>query len=105
MAPPNREELIQLCEDGIVPEEHWHDRDSEGAQRQLGEAWALLKAGCEFEVLSDRSDEDTWWVTIRSKGFQYFELGEDAGKLEDTRYIPTRARLDKATEVVRRDWY
>lgn len=102
-----REELIDLCEQGIVPQDYWHDRDSQGAQASLGKAWALLKAGCDFSLSdSPRSDADTWWIRIRSEGFTYFEwrgLEPDERILEnDLFYIPTSARLDRANGE---DWY
>lgn len=103
----SRKELISLCEDSIRPESVWHDRDSEQAHRQVGEAWALLKAGCEFKVLDEStrvdslvSDDRTIWVEIRSKGFAHFDWG--GPYREDTRYIPTRERLDNVGD---RDWY
>lgn len=97
---PTREQLIELCERGIVPESEWRNRDSSGAQQQLGKAWALLRAGCAFRVAdSPRSDANTWWIEFTFKGFNYFEVGELE---EDTRYIPTAARLDAHGGS---DWY
>lgn len=105
----SRDELVALCEAGIVPEEKWSNRDSYSSQTKLGMAWALLKAGCDFKVLyadpespswSLGTDEDTIWIEIYSKGFHYFEWGE--GKEEDTFYIPTRKRLKSRKG---RDWY
>lgn len=96
-----REQLIELCEAGLRPQEVWTDRDSEGAQRQLGEAAVLLKAGCTFVIEKDDpvTDDRTIWVRAWSEGFQYFEIGERRKSLF---YIPTRARLD---EVGKKDWY
>ena len=45
-----REELVALCERARVPQDKWQNRDSERAQRQIGEAWVLLSAGCEFKI-------------------------------------------------------
>lgn len=99
-----RDELIALCEAASRSESAWHDRDSARAQRQIGEAWALLRAGCEFSI--DETMEDfggkTIWIRIVSKGFQFFEWGDDEFKDKDTFYIPTRHRLDEAGEG---DWY
>lgn len=110
-----REQLIGLCEQARCPEERWSDRDSASAQRQLGEAWALLSAGCTFLVLPNRgrpephsshlvTDEQTIWVSIESKGFNYFEGDSDGlGPLdEDSFYLPTDARLSAADGE---DWY
>lgn len=101
-----RDILLNICRQAFVPEDRWHDRDSAGAQRQLGECYALLKAGCRFEVRTDMDaeggalDKDrTIWVRIWSKGFGYFEVG----KLdEETYYLPAQARLDA---VAGKDWY
>lgn len=100
----SREHLIELCTDGVVPQGQWSNRDTAGAQRQLGEARALLAAGCEFHVIhrgSLTSDEKTIWVEITWNGFSYFEYGGNATD-DDTFYIPTRARLDA---VAGGDWY
>lgn len=100
-----REDLIALCEDGVRPERVWSNRDSQGAHAKLGEAWALLKAGCEFHVHGEGDDpapdEETIWLTIRSRGFQAFELGSEYMD-EDLYYLPTRERLECVGE---RDWY
>ena len=95
---PTREELIQLCTDGVVPHDKWRNRDSAGAQIQLGQARALLAAGCDFRVLRGSnylsSNDRTWWLWIEWHGFDYFEWG--VGTDDDTFYLPTRARLDRA---------
>jgi len=101
MSEPSRDELIAICEAATVPQEHWNDRDSASAQRQVGEAWALLKAGCAFRV--DPSMDDfrgrTIWLEIKSEGFDHKEYGE----LDiSTFYLPSRQRLDEANG---KDWY
>lgn len=109
MTDYSREDLIKLCEDSIRPESAWDNRDSEMAHRQVGEAWALLKARCEFRVLREdggrtgslHTDDDTVWIEIDSKGFQWFELGDEHART-DHFYIPTRKRLEAHGE---RDWY
>lgn len=96
-----REHLIDLCERGIVPELEWNDRDSAGAQQQLGKAWALLKAGCEFRVASDpKSTADTLWIEVTCRGFGYFDW--DGEPDVERFYIPTDLRLRKRAG---RDWY
>ena len=98
-----REELIGCCMAASVPESQWHDRDSAGAQRQVGEAWSLLRAGCGFALSeSPASSDETWWVDITFRGFMTFEVGEDDVTETDLFYIPTRQRLDEAAG---RDWY
>lgn len=97
-----REHLIAIAEAAIVPESQWHDRDSQGAQKQVGECWALLRAGCEFRLSTIEpcvTDERTIWLEIDSVGFSYFEEGE---RSEDTFYLPTRASLAAANG---KDWY
>lgn len=107
----NREELMQLCLDGIVAEQYWSDRDSAKAMMQLGQAYALLKAGCNFDILRKSpetdpaksplvTDDKTIWISVQYKGFDYFE---ESVYSHDTFYIPTRARLNAA--MVQRDWY
>lgn len=109
-----REDLLKICEQAFVPESKWHDRDSESSQCNLGECYALLKAGCEFEIVYDDdicgTDEHTIWLYIYSKGFTYFEYCD----LEETDewnkrykekhhyYLPTLKRLEEANGG---DWY
>lgn len=101
----DRESLIALCSLASVPEKKWRNRDSQGAQRQLGECMMLLKAGCAFRVCRApgdepcKSDERTIWVEVTSKGFDYFEVSE---RSVDTFYIPTPKRLE---ERAGDDWY
>jgi len=97
----SREDLIALCERGRVPQDSWRNRDSAAAQRQLGEAWALLSAGCDFTIDAD-SDAQTWWVTITYEGFAFHEDGDPDSRETDTAYIPTAALLDR---VNGEDWY
>ena len=100
---PSREDLIAICERASVPQERWRDRDSSGAQLQIGQAYALLKAGCEFRVLRGgtlNSDARTWWLEITWRGFAYFDWG--GPEETETFYLPTAALL---AEVDGRDWY
>ena len=100
-----REKLIEICEKATVKESDWNNRDSADAQRQLGEAWALLKAGCEFFVRTSgncATDTKTIWIEIESLGFKYFECGSTNSKDSETYYLPTEERLaDRAGK----DWY
>lgn len=100
-----RQDLIKLCEDGVVAHKRWDDRYSAETQRQLGEVWALLKAGCDFEILHEKggldTDADTVWVEITLTDFMGFELGVDNNAKEHF-YIPTRERLNKNKGM---DWY
>lgn len=106
-----REDLIKICEQAFVPENKWHDRDSESSQRKLGECYVLLKAGCDFKVTYEDedsmcvTDENTIWLYVYSKGFCWFEdFGEDRdySKEKHHYYLPTQKRLD---EVNGGDWY
>lgn len=100
-----RDDLIAICEQAIRPQTCWRDRDSQGAQRQVGEAWALLRAGCEFEIdhTMGTFNGSTVWVAITSHGFNWFEEGADEEFLSrDTFYLPSRARLAASED---RDWY
>jgi hypothetical protein len=100
---PSRQELRAICAKALdTPESAWSNRDSYAATKQLGEAYALLSAGC--EILSIERDDKlhTWWVTIASKGFNYFEgtvdgMGE---KDEDRFYVPFIERV-----ITGEDWY
>ena len=69
-----REDLLKICEQAFVSEDKWHDRDSEDAQSKLGECYALLKDGCEFEVIYDDdicgTDEYTIWLYTYSNNIR-----------------------------------
>lgn len=99
-----RDELLALCERGFVRQDAWGNRDSAAAQRQLGECYALLRAGCEFTV-EPEVKYGAHWVTVSFRGFGYFEGTYDGrGELDDERfYVPTAERLDRAGTG--QDWY
>lgn len=102
----SREELISLCERAIVPVEKWSDRDSDSAHQNIGQAWAYLKAGCEFRISTEErltTDEETIWLYFKVPTFQYFEYGDEGeGYPEEHCYIPTEKRLQ---ERAGEDWY
>ncbi len=54
-----REELINICEDAIVPVKKWHDRDSNLSQIQLQDIYRGLKANIPFTT---KIENDTIWV-------------------------------------------
>lgn len=105
-----RQHLIDLCERGVVPQEHWSNRDTPGAQEQLGRAWVLLSAGCDFTI--DTSGDDfggsTIWVRITHRTFTSFDgcLDDHACREshddDDLFYLPTDKGLRAAAG---RDWY
>lgn len=105
-----RAELLAICEKAFVHQDKWRNRDSSHSMRQLGECYALLKAECEFTVLyrnaetSGRfdlsTDARTIWVSIKFRGFSWFE--ERADLEEETYWLPTPARLEAADGE---DWY
>ncbi|WP_138945277.1 hypothetical protein [Plantibacter sp. M259] len=100
-----REQLIDLCWRGVVPVDHWYDRDSADAQKQLGEALALLRAGCEYRLTTNPKQTDqTIWVEIEYPGFNAFEDGRDDRSAWDRTlfYIPTVERLERREG---KDWY
>lgn len=108
-----RDELIELCERAIVPEEFWGNRDSELSHLQVGRLWALLKAGCEYRVITESnkrqddfscvSNEDTIWVSVSSRGFHWFENEDGDDYLTIERYyLPTEKRLEERQGL---DWY
>lgn len=98
---PARLELLDLCNDGIVPVAKWSNRDTAEAQIQLGKAKALLSAGCGYSLTSQiETTDSTWWIDIEWPGFGHFDYGGDVER--ETFYIPTRTRLDLCAG---RDWY
>jgi hypothetical protein len=99
------ETLIALCERAVVPVGEWHDRDSASAQRQVGEALALLRAGAKWQESTDpKSNDRTIWIRIQFPGFNAFEEGHDDENTwaDELFYIPTAQRLDDTNG---RDWY
>lgn len=110
-----REELLDICERAFVPQIDWHDRDSASSQIKVGTAYALLKAGCEFEILfaddgkGCSTNEDTIWVQFYVHDFMWFECGSDDsdnkmgnGDFDYHVYLPTVKRLEEAKG---KDWY
>lgn len=100
----SRESLIDICRDAVVPQGRWTDRDSAQAHEQLGRAWALLSAGCEYHVVRAGrlcTNEKTIWIEITWRGFNDFEYGTDASD-SGVFYLPTRERLERAAGG---DWY
>jgi hypothetical protein len=112
----SREELLAICEKAFVSQSDWTDRDSASAQLQLGEAYSLLKAGCDFDIEHDpdsksgcSTDDKTIWIQFYVHDFIYFEC--DMSEDKEHRgtcsadyhfYLPTLARLK---EVGGKDWY
>lgn len=112
-----REELIEICEAAIAPMETWHNRDSAGAMRQVGDCWALLKAGVPFRIETSghtATDHDTIWIEHYGiRGFNRFEYGDNSGPHPsgygegdntdtETSYLPTWKRLEERKGG---DWY
>lgn len=103
--PLDRGYFIVLCQGASVAQSEWRNRDTAGAQRQVGEALMLLRAGCDFRVLQKgdnqhlESDGKMWWLEISYKGFEYFEGGL---LTTDYFYIPTAEWMDKHPD---KDWY
>lgn len=105
MTEYTREQLIELCLQGIVPVKMWSNRDTAHSQQKLGMAAALLTAGCDFYFTADpKTDESTIWIEISFPGFQAFEYGPSDREYYDTElfYIPTPKRLRDADGG---DWY
>lgn len=99
---PNREELLALCDRGFIPEARWSNRDSSSALRQLGECYALLRAGCDFWV-EPALKHGAHWVHVDFDGFNSFEYGRDNTPKESERfYVPTQESLDANKDG---DWY
>lgn len=107
-----REELISICEKSFVDESKWLNRDSAYSQTRLGEAYALLKCGCDFRVITNDNatetekeclnlnDKNTIWIEISFCGFSTCDGSDD--KEMETFYLPTLKRLE---EVNGNDWY
>lgn len=104
MSDWTRDDLISICERAIVPHGKWRDRDTCSAQEGVGKAWAFLRAGCDFTVITEGdvcvTDDRTIWIEITHDDFGVIDY--DGPQAEDTFYLPTPARLDEADG---RDWY
>lgn len=59
-----RDDLIQICEDAVVPFTSWSNRDSYSAQVNLQEIYAFLKIGAEYDLSIE--NEHTIWVTFKN---------------------------------------
>jgi hypothetical protein len=101
-----REELVELLNNAIVPVEKWRDRDTSAAQRQLGECYALVKAGCGFNVYRGNGhvhtrSVHTLEIVVSFPGFDSFEYGAGNNDIK-TYYAPSPERLETSKG---RDWY
>lgn len=113
-----RKELIEICESAIVSQNKWNDRDSASSQIDIGKCWALLKAGCKFEISTKDNekisqcitDDKTIWIQFWVKDFCWFDtLDADSSELPDGIknsdyffYLPTKKRLEESKG---KDWY
>ena len=108
-----KENLIEICEKSFIPQEKWNNRNSAMSQIALGQCYALLKAGCEFEIQYTEdsqgcnTDDRIIWVQFWVKDFMYFE-----GVNDDKRgnansdyhfYLPTKKRINEVG--IGNDWY
>ena len=106
MSTYTRDDLIRLCEQAIVPHDKWRNRDSPSTQEGIGKAWAFLRAGCDFHILTDEdnefcvTDERTIWVEITHDHFGTFDWGGEPDR--ERFYLPTEERLRARAG---RDWY
>jgi len=108
-----REKLIAICNKAIVDQKDWHDRDSAIAHIGVGSCIALLKAGCEYEILYTKdgsgcsTDDQTIWIQFYVHDFNWFEYENHDDKrgscsLDYHFYLPTEKRLEEANG---KDWY
>jgi hypothetical protein len=104
----NRDELIDICERAIVSVADWSNRDTPAAHLNIGICWALLKAGCTYEVrrqgkfIDCYGDDTTIWLDITYPNFDDFEGGwQDITTHSKTFYLPTLSRLKESNG----DWY
>jgi hypothetical protein len=123
-----RDVLIGICEDAVVPAKDWDDRDSYSAQVQLERIYRYLTAGASYttSVEGDR----TIWIDFHNITEQqrevlyqrglpignredYFETHDEDSEMFDcaypdsratsySGYLPTQARLDSCYGG---DWY
>lgn len=105
-----REELLDICENAFVQESDWSNRDSCNSQAKLGTAYAFLRCGCEYQVMTKETEDDgcgcitndrTIWLRFFVQDFMAFEYGDGPNEWEDIFYLPTPQRLEKKTG----DWY
>lgn len=94
----SKEELINLCERGIVPVNKWRWMDSHSAQEQLAHCWMLLRAGCEFTIFAK---EDTR-IYVRISHPTFDTVFEELPYKQSDFYVPTNQRLK---EVNGEDWH
>jgi hypothetical protein len=94
-----REEIIALCDKAIFDVAEWSNRDHPQAMIQVGKCWALLKAGCQFKVITEDplnigivTNEKIVYLEVWYPVFGDFEndTTEDP-KHSDNFYIPVNA--------------
>ncbi len=107
-----RKFLIKHLDDAIVPYEKWRNRDTPAAQEGQARMRMLLKAWCDFKLMSDyrvevKQDEvdkfletDEQWTMYISIFYYSFEDNWEW----HTSYTPTPKRLAEV-KAQNRDWY
>lgn len=100
----SRTHLISICERAIVNINEWESISTRTAQDQLAIAWMLLKAGCEFEILTEENsnidiahtNDKIIWISIKSYTSETLKSklrGVDEIMPRKTFYLPTEKRL------------
>lgn len=123
----NREELISICNDAIVPWNEWNDRDSFVCQQNVNQCHQLLKAGAEFNFSVNKDSISINFFNLNeeiiknsfsfsldyddislfkeenpdSEIFEYYN-SVDYSDTEKSCYLPTRELLIKRNGS---DWY
>ena len=126
----NREELIELCRNSIVPCSKWNDRDSCSAQQNIQNIYEGLTGGVEytyniecetiyidFEPATTVQKANMLYINVDSREdyceWYLSEYGEDfSGEMFEGRwidwdennhgYLPTKEKLEEADGE---DWY
>lgn len=82
----------------------WSHRYSANAQRQVGELWALLSAGCDFEINDQKTDDKRLCITVLFDSDDKKKVANENGIYEyddlNTYFLPQPETL-----VEGRDWY
>jgi len=55
-----RETLISICEDSVLPWDKWQNRDSGSSQQLVSDIYSLLKAGAEYTIKVEQ--DHTIWI-------------------------------------------
>ena len=87
-----REELIQICVDGVVHHTKWQNRDSFSAQKSLQSVYEGLTAGLDYRIVTKEINPD--YHSSKDTLIIEFMQPIDLNKLKEAKHLEISDRED-----------